>query len=159
MIHNLTISAPLRLTLREVGTALGPARDPWWVIGSAAVALHGADPGQVADVDVLLATADAIRILPLIGVEVQPGSPHPDFRSSMFGKWNTPPLPVEFMAAFRHRSGGEWVRVEPATRSPIDIDGVTVFMPDRSELQQLLEAFGRPKDLERAHSLHGLPTR
>ena len=155
MTRTLAISTRLRVTLRAVGTALAHARDPWWVIGSAAVALYGADPGQVADVDVLLSTTDAVRLLPLIAVVVGPGSPHPDFRSSMFGTWDGAPLPVEFMAGFRHRSGSGWAEVEPATRSPVDIDGVTVFIPNRSELRRLLEAFGRPKDLDRARILSG----
>lgn len=129
------------------------SRDPWWVIASAAVALHGVDPGPVADVDVLLSVEDAQRVLPSIGVEVRQGSAHPDFRSSVFGTWTDSPLQVEFMAGFHHRSGPDWHRVEPATRLPIDVGGITVFVPERAELKRLLESFGRPKDIERARRL------
>lgn len=130
------------------------ARDPWWVIASAAVALHGVDPGHVADVDVLLSVADARRILPTIGIQLRKGVAHPAFRSSIFGTWTgATPLPVEFMADFHRRSGEAWLPVQPATRQRIEVDGVVVFLPERTELQAMLTAFGRPKDLERARSL------
>jgi hypothetical protein len=45
-------------TLARVADALAGARHPWWIIGSAAVALHGADV-TVGDVDVLLGEEDA----------------------------------------------------------------------------------------------------
>ena len=149
----LAIQEPLTASLHAVAAAMAVARDPWWVITSAAVALHGADPGPVADVDVLLSVEDAQRILPSIGVEVRQGSAHPDFRSSVFGTWIDPPLPVEFMAGFHHRSASDWHRVAPSTRQPIDIEGSTVFVPEKAELKRMLEAFGRPKDIERARLL------
>lgn len=129
------------------------ARDPWWVIASAAVALHGADPGHIGDVDVLLSTDDATRILPAIGVEPHAGPAHPDFRSDVFGTWHGTALPVEFMAGFRYRSGTNWVRVQPTTRQLVEIAGAAVYIPDRAELARLLVAFGRPKDIARVRQL------
>jgi len=49
----VTISLPLSASLKAVGTIMDAACDPWWIIASGAVALHGADTGQVADVDAL----------------------------------------------------------------------------------------------------------
>lgn len=148
----VTVSA-LIPSLQAVGAVMRAADDPWWVIASAAVALHGADPGQVSDIDILLSVDDAQRILPTIGVEVGPGAAHADFRSGLFGTWRGTALPVEFMADFHHRSGNAWVRVQPVTRQCIDIAGVVLYVPDRSELRSLLERFGRPKDIERARAL------
>lgn len=134
------------------------AGDPWWIITSAAVALHGADLGHVADVDVLLSIADAQRILPMIGIHLRQGSTHAAFRSKIFGTWTgTTPLPVEFMAEFSLWSGEAWLPVQPLTRQPIELDDVVVFVPDRAELQAILAAFGRPKDIERARSLAAVP--
>jgi hypothetical protein len=132
------------------------ACDPWWIIASAAVALHGADPGHVADVDVLLSVADARRILPTIGIDLRPGSSNAAFRSSIFGTWTGTVLPVEFMADFHRRSGGAWLPMLPATRQPVEVNNVVVFVPERTELQTMLAAFGRPKDMERARSLAAL---
>lgn len=100
------------------------------VIASAAVALHGADPGHVSVVDVLLSVADAQRILPAIGIELRPGSAHAGFRSSIFGTWTKTTLSVEFMADFYRRLSEAWLPVRPATRQPIVVEGVAVFVPD-----------------------------
>jgi hypothetical protein len=149
----MTISPSLSASLYAIGPIMDQAHDLWWIIASAAVALHGADPGHVADVDVLLSVADAGRILPTIGIELRQGSAHAAFRSSIFGTWTGTALPVEFMADFDHRSGEAWLPVRPVTRQPIRVDGVIVFVPEKAELQSMLTAFGRPKDMERARSL------
>lgn len=147
------MDADLTTALQAVGALMRAAHDPWWVIASAAVALHGADAGQVGDIDVLLSVDDAKRILPMLGVEPAAGSAHRDFRSALFGTWRGTALPVEFMAGFAYRSGTGWVQVEPASRQRIDIAGTTLFIPDRTELRRLFEAFGRPKDIARARAL------
>jgi len=61
-------------SLEAVAEVMENAQDPWWIIASAAVALHGADPGPVGDVDVLLSLSDARRIIQTIGLALQPGS-------------------------------------------------------------------------------------
>ncbi len=153
----MTVGPALSVSLNAIGKVMAEAHDPWWIIASAAVALHGADPGHVADVDVLLSVADAQRILPAIGIELRSGSPHAAFRSSIFGTWTGTALPVEFMADFHRRSGEAWLPVRPATRQPVEVDGLVVFIPERVELQAMLTAFGRPKDLKRARSLAAVP--
>ncbi|WP_353204138.1 hypothetical protein [Sphingomonas sp.] len=145
--------------LRAVAEVMAAAHDPWWIIASAAVALHGADAGVVADVDVLLSRDDALRIMPTIGLEVVGGSASAMFRSGIFTTWRGAALPVEFMADFAYRSGPDWVTFAPTTRRAIDVSGTTVFVPERGELHQLLLAFGRPKDLARARSLEALGAR
>jgi hypothetical protein len=152
----MTIDARLLATLKTVADVMNAARAPWWIIASAAVALHGADPEHIGDVDVLLSIADATRILPSLGIPTEKGSKHPDFRSTIFGTWGRAPLPIEFMAGFSYRSKTQWLPVEPRTRKPIAVDGVTVFAPERAELIGLLTAFGRPKDIERARRLAAL---
>jgi hypothetical protein len=142
--------------VRAVGEAMASAYDPWWIIASAAVALHGADAGAVGDVDVLLSRSDALRILPKIGVEPAGGSESAGFVSGIFATWRRAALPVEFMADFTYRCGSTWITVAPTTRQAIDVAGSTVFVPDRAELHRLLLAFGRPKDLARARSLEAL---
>ena len=108
----MTVNPILSASLKAIGDVMAEAHDPWWIIASAAVALHRADPGNVSDVDVLLSVADARHILPTIGIELQPGSAHDAFRSSIFGTWTGTALPVEFMADFRRRSGEEWLPVQ-----------------------------------------------
>lgn len=149
----MIITPALSESLSAIGTIMDQARDPWWVIASAAVALHGADPGHVADVDVLLSVPDAKRILPSIGIELRGGSAHPAFRSSIFGTWCGTALPVEFMADFQFLSGEGWLSVQPTTRKAVKAGNAMMFVPEKTELQALLTAFGRPKDMERARRL------
>lgn len=152
----MTISPNLATSLAAIGTIMDGANTPWWIIGSAAVALHGVDPGSVGDVDVLLDVADALRILPSIGIKLCGGSAHASFRSTIFGRCTTTALPVEFMADFHRYSGMAWVPVRPTTRQAMEVDGTMIFIPERAELESMLAEFGRPKDIERARRLAAL---
>jgi hypothetical protein len=152
----VTISADLAATIGAAGNLMKAAHDPWWIISSAAVALHGADAGNVGDVDVVLSVSDAQRLLPPLGLELRRGSDHPDFRSDIFGTWTGQPLDIEFMAGFCHRSGDRWSPIQPKTREAIVLGDLAVFVPSRVELLQILRSFGRPKDMERAARLEAV---
>ncbi|AZO81414.1 hypothetical protein BLM15_14010 [Bosea sp. Tri-49] len=132
------------------------ARGPWWIIASAAAALHGARPITVADVDVLLSVEDISRILPALDIESYQGLPNPLFRSTVLAKWSAPPVPVDLMAGFEHRVGETWHPVQPTTRQTITIGRATVYVPERDELRRIIAGFGRPKDIERARLLAAL---
>ncbi|WP_448501397.1 hypothetical protein [Sphingomonas sp.] len=149
----MTLGPPLAASLKAVAAAMGDARHPWWIIASAAVALHRADAGCVADVDVLLSIDDAERILPALNVEFHIGTSDDRFRSTIFARWSDPPLPVEFMAGFEYCFDNRWFAVKPKTREAIMVDTASLFVPSRHELRALLLAFGRPKDVRRAHAL------
>jgi hypothetical protein len=149
----MSLPAPLVETLSSVAAVMETARDPWWIIASAAAALHGASPISVADVDVLLSVEDISRILPVLGIESYRGPPNPLFRSEILAKWPAPPVPVDLMAGFEHRVGDAWHRVQPKTRKPVTLGAATVYIPERDELRRIIEGFGRPKDLERARLL------
>jgi len=98
----------LRQTLVMVAHAMHDARDPWWVISSAAVALHGVAAVKVADVDVVTSVEDARRVMARLGVGPAKESASLMFRSTVFGQWKAPPLMVEIMAGSmsRLRRGG-----------------------------------------------------
>ena len=149
------MSLPMSLieTLGSVAAIMETAREPWWIIASAAAALHGANPITVADVDVLLSVEDAHRVLPVLGIEPYRGPPNPLFRSEVLAKWPAPPVPVDLMAGFEHRIGDSWHPVQPVTRQAITIGAATVYVPERDELRRIIAGFGRPKDLERARLL------
>ena len=140
-------------TLDFVAEVMGLAVDDWWVIASAAAALHGVSEPPVADVDVLLSDADALVVLKAIGVEPLAGSPHPLFRSRILGRWTETPLAVEFMAGFHFREGDIWRPVLPQTREVVALSRGTVFVPSREELAEMLTLIGRPKDRQRARVL------
>jgi hypothetical protein len=141
---------PLSTTLAQIARTMADAREPWWIIGSAAVVLHGAAT-SVADVDVLCGEADARTLIASLGGEVLASDVDPVFRSAVFGRCATTSLPVEVMAGLTVR--GALVRL--ATREWIG----GVAAPSREELAALLRTFGREKDLARAALLGPAVTR
>ena len=147
------MSPDLRGSLAMVAEAAAQARDPWWIVGSAAVALHGADPGEVRDIDLLMSVADADTALHRTGGARREGEPSAKFRSEVFGIWRAPPIPVEIFGGFNVASGGSWTPVIPVSRQSVKMDGIDLFVPSADELVQLLQLFERPKDLARAEAL------
>lgn len=145
----MTPLSPLHATLLRLPTILAGTRHPWWIIGSAAVALHGVGPVEVADVDVLLDIAD----VPRVDAPFQCGVPDELFHSESFATIAETPLHIEFMAGFRYLTGGRWQPLAPATRHSVEIMGATLCIPERVELASILRQFGRPKDFARARLL------
>ncbi|MGR6327530.1 hypothetical protein ACU5AX_00525 [Sphingomonas sp. XXL09] len=144
---------PLRATLCAVAAAMAADPDGWWIIGSAAVALHGGDAGRVRDVDLLVDANIVGGLLSRLGIRPMAMAPDPLFHSAVFARWDGLPLPVEVMAGFCVAVQNTWHDVTPISRQRIMVDGSTVFVPEREELLALLRLFGRPKDLARAGSL------
>ena len=126
------------------------AHDDWWVIGSAAVALHGAAVCDVRDVDLMMSPRDASAFLDRVGGIRQEAGFSMRFRSDVFGRWHAPPLPVEAFGGFRVHGSDGWQTVHFATREPVALADGHVYVPSAEELIRLLHAFGRPKDLKRA---------
>lgn len=129
------------------------AEDPWWIIGSAAVALHGRDPGGIADLDVVLSVRDAENLLEPRGVVPEARPPHPQFHSPWFARWDGTPLPTEFMAGFTLCEEGAWRPVTFTTRETVRVGEANLFVPSRDELRALMLRFGRGKDLQRTAAL------
>jgi hypothetical protein len=152
----MRLPEPLEQSLARVAELGLAAADPWWVISSAAVALHGAPADDVRDVDLLMSGRDAKEALIRVGVEPHSGRATRLFRSAIFGTWHGPPLPVEIFGDFQFAGPDGWSRVAPRSREAIAIGNHILFVPSAAELRQLLIGFGRPKDLARARLL---PTR
>ncbi|MEO8548136.1 MAG: hypothetical protein ABI422_07200 [Sphingomicrobium sp.] len=155
----MTLPDQLEQSLVMVAELCAPAADPWWVISSAAVALHGAPVDDVRDVDLLMSGRDARATLMRIGVEPRAGRATDLFRSAVFGTWHGPPLPVEIFGDFDFAGPNGWSRIAPQTRKPVAIGDQILFVPSAAELRRMLIGFGRPKDLARARLLPGLNQR
>lgn len=143
-------------TLSMIAQAVQDAQDPWWLIGSAAVALHGAKVAHLKDVDLMMSARDADAFLRRVKAHRERAESSDRFSSHVFGIWGEPPIPVEAFGGFRVANGGVWREVLLSTREPIRVGKATVFVPAARELITLLRAFGRPKDLERANLLRAL---
>ena len=128
------------------------AADPWWVIGSAAAALHGLEIPTIGDVDIVTSVADVRRLLSAPDVVAVDDDGTGQFRSDVFARLTGLPLKVEFL-------GGLHVRGTPlaiATRVVMMVGGKPVYVPSREELVRIFRLFGRPKDLTRAEALAAL---
>jgi hypothetical protein len=143
-------AGPLGQSLGAAAGLMTAARDPWWIIGSAAVALHGGDPGAIGDIDVLASARDAEAVLARLAVPCQPGSPHPRFRSTIFARLTGSPLPIELMAGFAVATGDGWQPVGFASREAVDVGEARLFVPSVADLVALLALLGRDKDRRRA---------
>jgi hypothetical protein len=149
------VTPGLRETLARVADAALGSGEPWWIIGSAAVALHGRDVEVREDVDVMTGPAGARRLLQRFGVEAAPGEASALFRSEVFGRWDGSPLAVEVMGGLHLRAASGWQPVRIETRQVVNVEGRTLYVPAVEELARLLASFGRPKDMARAKQLLG----
>lgn len=139
----------LNVTLADVGAVMSKAKDPWWIIGSAALAVHLKHDIIVNDIDVLLSVDDARLVRAALGIPSAAISPHPLFHSEEYFTWDRNRVPVEFMAGFSVCVAGAWQLVSCRTRLAVGVGGQAIYVPDLTELASLLELFGRPKDRER----------
>lgn len=140
-------------TLAVIAGASADFEDEWWIIGSAAAALSGADLSIVRDVDLLLSEKDARRLLGLWSkVRRSPAAPDPQFRSAVFARFEDAPLAIEAFGGFEMKVRGGWRAVAPLTR---EAKG-GVFTPSVAEQIALLQAMGRDKDGPRIAALRPL---
>lgn len=152
----MRISPDLADSLALVARACAAGRDPWWVIGSAAMALAGLKDVVVADVDVLTSTADAPLVAAALNATRPAGKTGGDRFRSCFFTTSAAPLDIEIMGDLEVLSNGAWVPVRPQTRRAVEVGDVTVFIPHVAEQIEILRLFGRPKDLARAEKLGAL---
>jgi hypothetical protein len=145
----------LAAALQETVAALRACEEPWWLIGSAAMALHGAAV-DVRDIDVLASRRDAAALLQARGLPVRPGREDERFRSEIFGSWSTGARGVEIFAGFHVRTAGGWRELLPQSRECRRIGVTAVFVPSVAELIAWGRLFDRPKDAQREALLRDL---
>lgn len=146
----------LAATFDIVASAARDLQDPWWVFGGAAMVLAGLEDWHVPDVDVLASPRDARRLIEALYGEIVADPGEGMFRSQVFGRILTTPVPVEVMANMDVRGGGEWTPVNFHTRQAVVLDDHTIFTPTIVEQIETCRLFGRPKDLQRAERLETL---
>lgn len=133
-------------------------RDPWVVIGSTAAALAGANV-TVADLDVLMSAADAIRLMDAWS-SWRDASYRPEgndrFRSRFARFRFADGMPVEVMGGLEVYGTEGWQPVTVTEVVHVSCATVSVPIPVLSEQIRILESFARPKDVLRAQLLRAL---
>ena len=150
------IAGPLAATLDVVAEGCADLADPWWVFGSAGMALVGVPGLSPPDVDLLVSARDARTLLDRWNTAPLEAAASPLFRSAIFAKAQVAALPIEIMAGFEAFSGGVWAPVIPATRKAVNWKGRRLFTPSAAEQAAICRRFARPKDLARVALLEAL---
>lgn len=148
----MTPIGALKDTLDDIRRATIEFRDDWWIIGSAAAHLAGAETGAVQDVDLLLSAHDAESLKGVWRSAVLPAPPpHRQFRSNPFYRFQRA-LVVEAMANFEINTVAGWRPVR--LRSRRVINGLAITEP--AEQIELMTRMGRRKDEPRIAALKRL---
>ncbi|MEM9376344.1 MAG: hypothetical protein AAGA72_08990 [Pseudomonadota bacterium] len=142
----MDIDPELRSTLIRAAAFLGAAQDDWWVLGSAAMALIGIDPGGVRDVDILVSKRDAAALLTRYGLRNEADGGTDRYRSAVFLRPDLGGVDVEIMADYRVKQGVHWQPIWPQTRRHVSLDGTGLIVPGVQEQLALLRMLNRPKD-------------
>jgi hypothetical protein len=150
------LNPALAAALEALAGELALCAEPWWVVGSAAIALHGARRVEVRDIDLLVSRADAGVLLARRGAVAQPGVPDERFRSDIFACWDQSGIQVDLFAGFCVRSSGKWQELVPQTRQPVLLKASCLFVPSIAELIAWARLFGRDKDKAREAVLRPL---
>lgn len=150
------LTPELSATLDIIAQAAPQLQDPWWVFGSAAMALAGVPALSPPDVDLLVSEADARRLLDLWRVQPEPPSSSARFRSKIFAKARLAPLTIEIMAGFEVNTAEGWRPITARTRVAVQHNGAEIPIPNAAEQAEICRVFGRPKDLARVPALEAL---
>lgn len=147
------LSGPPLSAIVSLSEFLESTSDPWWILGSAAIALSGVDPDGVRDVDVLVSERDARQLMETKNLRNEADGGGEAYRSEIFLLPDLGAVTVEVMANYAIRQGNTWRPVSLHTRQPVSVGGATVYVPGPSEQMELLQRLGRPKDLQRLKRL------
>ena len=149
--------AALEALYAELAPALATIEPPWCVIGSAAMMIAGAPVADCPDLDIMATTAGALALeAAWAGRRDRVNTPSDGgaFRSR-FSAYDFPSGRVEVMGDLLLLQDGRWTPVAIPEAVPTAFAGRMVRIPARQAQIDLLQLFGRPKDLARAALLAG----
>ncbi len=130
-------------------------RDPWWIIGSAAMALAGVPDIVPQDIDVLCSHDDADRLrLRWRMHEAGDSRPRDGMRfRSAFSRYEHLPVPLEAMGGLEVMTADGWRALEVREDIRTVHAGCELRLPTLAEQRRILHLFGRDKDLAKAARL------
>lgn len=158
MTASAVIDARLMATLAGLmPIARACFRDPWWVIGSAAMQLAGVEGPEPNDVDLLCSARDADALAEAWAAHRDDHHrPADDGRfRSRFARFAHLPMPLEVMGDLEVRVADDWQPVRVASEWRVEVNGHAISVPALSEQQRILTLFGREKDLAKVARIAG----
>lgn len=158
----MTASSALHAGLHDALPELARTfRDPWWIIGSAAMVLAGVPGIAPQDIDVLCRRSDAMKLREAWSDHVDAMFRPADearFRST-FSRFTHLAMPLEVMGGLEVMTVTGWQELRVHDDLRIDIAGHAVRIPTLAEQRRILFAFGRDKDLAKAARIPLSPER
>lgn len=144
------LSPQILLSLRTLlASPLCEAGD-WWLIGSTAARLSGAELVP-EDIDVFGSSSAMTAIVTHFGGAWLSGTPGARFRSQPFCRLTVAGgLPIEVMGDLEVKSGEIWQKLRIHSRIAVATEAGTVYIPSLDEQIAIFELFGRDKDLAKA---------
>lgn len=139
----------LRAALPDIAAGF---RDPWWIIGSAAMALSGIADTAPNDIDVLCSERDAQWLKAAWADHADHAyRPRDDARfRSRFARFIHLPMPLEVMGGLQVNAGDGWETLAIAATERVPVADFEVPVPTFREQVRVLRLFGRDKDLAKA---------
>lgn len=149
----MTSTSALHASLHDALPELARTfRDPWWIIGSAAMVLAGASSVVPQDIDVLCSRSDALRLREAwtdhVDANFQPAD-EARFRSA-FSRFTHLRMPLEVMGGLEVMTATGWQALRVHDDLHVDVAGNAVCIPTLADQRRILLAFGRDKDLAKA---------
>lgn len=145
----MTLSSNHIETLKNTSRFLAASEDPWWILGSSAIALCGIDPQIIRDIDVVISPQDARRLMKRYDLSNQADGGNHLFRSEIVLRPQLGPIPLEILSNYEIRERGTWTLLTLNTRKTVEVEGATLFVPELDEQIEILTKLGREKDLQR----------
>lgn len=149
MTETSALHAGLQDALPELARTF---RDPWWIIGSAAMALAGVPGIAPQDIDVLCSRDDATRLRSAWAKQVDPAY-HPQdearFRST-FARFMHLRMPLEIMGGLEVMTPDGWRPLQVRDDAVLGLHGHAIRVPTLADQRRIFLLFGRAKDLAKA---------
>lgn len=124
--------------------------DDFFIIGSTALLLSGYDIGHINDIDILTSTKDADYLKTELKEFLLDFQPEKDtlFRSN-FAKFLINNIEIEVMGDLEIRKNDVWQKLQIIDYKIVELENISLKIPNPVELQRILKLFGRNKDLEK----------
>lgn len=143
--------------LETLAEDMAESHNPWWIFGSAAVALHGSAEGPLKTIDVAVSPGDFRRLVATHGPSNK-GFSSPLLRARQLLSLEIDGVHARIMHVPEVHAQGRWHAIRPATRLAFRVNDATLYTPERAELIALLELAGTKRDLAAAARLRDAAT-
>lgn len=147
----MSIEDQINHTLNQISEQLKPILPNSYIIGGAALILHGIPIESTSDIDILTThhSAEILKNNLSQYHDINYITKNDDLFQSNFARYVTPTMDIEVMSNLKVCKNNVWIPVEVLDFVEITLGDITIRIPTITELLRILTLFGREKDLKR----------